>query len=361
MDVYWTPAQHNFAVLANANVFRTFSQPDAGLPSAIGGFQISDPQDRYRASEVAGYGLVYDPGELKRLGLPVPRDWKDLTDPAFSGHVVLPIPSKVGYAPMLYDTLLQGYGWENGWTVLKQIASNAELSGAGATFISDDIGTGRVAVGATIDFFAVSAIAKGLPIEFVYPDRVGYSPAHVALMKESTQPAGAEAFASFVLSEAGQKILFHPNIRKLPVRPSAYASKPAGYFDPFAAAKRADYPYDLNASLARVDLVSAMYDALLTRAHAQLQSMWKILHQAEKQHPGDPRLAEARMAASYLPLSSLDASDPVRQTLFSARSEKTTALEAQWDESIRAHYAEAEALARAVLEDDSIHPGAPQR
>ena len=361
VDVYWTPAQHNFAFLAAANVFRSFPQPDADLPSAIGGFQISDPQDRYRASEVAGYGMVYDPGALKRLGLPVPRDWKTLADPAFSGHVVLPIPSKVGYAPMLYDTLIQSYGWETGWALLQQIASNAELSGAGATFISDDIGTGDVAVGATIDFFAASAIAKGQPIEFAYPQRVGFSPAHVAMMNESTQPTGAMAFALFVLSDTGQKILFHPNIRKLPVRPSVYAHMPEGYFDPFASAKRADYPYDVNAGLARVDLVSAMFDALLTRAHVQLQSMWNILHQAEKKHPGDPRLADARMAANYLPVSSIDANAPVLQALFSQRSEKTTALEAQWDAAIHAHYAQAEAMARAILEDNAVRPADPQK
>ena len=245
VDVYWTPAQRNFAMLAREGALRKLDIDLSGLPKKIGGFQISDPDGYYVAHETAGYGMAYHPGELKRLGLPVPTDWKSLTAPAFSGHVVLPIPSKVGYAPMLVDTLLQGYGWEQGWSVLEQVAANAALADAGATFISDDVGSGRIAVGMTMDFFA-----------------------HVGIFREATNLDGARAFTSFVLSEQGQKLLFHPDIRKLPVRPAVYANKPKDYFDPFAAAQRASYDYDVTAGLTRQELDSALFDALITRQHA---------------------------------------------------------------------------------------------
>jgi len=48
-----------------------------GLPKVIGGFQISDPDGFYVATETAGYGMAYNPEKrLHRLGLPVPTDWK---------------------------------------------------------------------------------------------------------------------------------------------------------------------------------------------------------------------------------------------------------------------------------------------
>src|SRR5487761_2495815 len=147
VDVYWTPAQRNFAVLAKEGAFRKLDIDLSGLPKKIGGFQISDPDGYYVASETAGYGMAYHPAELQRLKLPIPTDWKSLASPAFNGHVVMPVPSKVGYAPMLVDTLLQSYGWEQGWDVLKQIAANAILADTPSTFISDDVGSGREAVG----------------------------------------------------------------------------------------------------------------------------------------------------------------------------------------------------------------------
>jgi ABC-type Fe3+ transport system substrate-binding protein len=349
IDVYWTPAQRNFAVLAKEGTLRKLDIDLSGLPKRIGGFQISDLDGYYAASETAGYGMAYHPAELQRLGLPVPTDWKSLAAPAFGGHVVMPIPSKVGYAPMLVDTLLQGYGWEQGWSVLEQVAANATLADAGATFISDDVGSGRIAVGMTMDFFARSAIANGKPLLFTYPEKVGYSPAHVAIFREATHLDGARAFASFVLSEQGQKILFHPDIRKLPVRPAVYADKPKGYFDPFAAAQRASYNYELATGLMRQELVSALFDALITRHHAELKTMWSAIHQAEQKSPADPRLLEARSHANWLPLTLVQAGDTTLQQTFIKRDSHTEALEHQWDAEIASHYAQATLIAHAIL------------
>ncbi len=344
-DVYWTPAQRNFALLAKEGAFRKLDIDLAGLPQKIGGFRISDADGYYVAHETAGYGMAYHPAELERLHLPLPADWKALTAPAFDGHVMLPIPSRVGYAPILIDTMLQGYGWEQGWQVLRGIAANAVLADAGATFITDDIGSGRYAVGMTMDFFAVSAIANGKPIRYTYPEKVGYSPAHVAIFKEAANLEGARAFVSFVLSDEGQKILFHPDIRKLPVRPAVYKNKPAGYFDPFASARRATYDYDTNAGLQRQDLVSALFDALITRHHAELKAMHQALRRAELNAPGDARLLEARRHADWLPLTLAQVNDTALQQLFIDRDSKTEGITKQWDADIAAHYAEATRIA----------------
>lgn len=348
VDVYWTPAQRNFAELARKGAFNKLDIDLAGLPKRIGGFQISDPDGYYVAHETAGYGMAFHPAKLKQLGLPTPKDWKDLTSPAFSGHVVIPIPSKVGYAPMLVDTLLQGYGWEQGWHLLRRIAVNASLADAGATFISDDVGSGRFAVGMTMDFFAVSAIANGKPLRFTYPVKVGYSPAHIGIFHESMNPDGARAFASFVLSEQGQKLLFHPDIRKLPVRPAVYADKPKGYFDPFAAAKLASYEYDVAASLMRQELDSALFDALITRQHAALKTMWAAIHQAKRKAPNDPRLKQALDHANWLPVNAAKANDELFQQTFINRTSLTEVIEQRWDTEIAKHYAEATNLAQSI-------------
>jgi spermidine/putrescine-binding protein len=278
----------------------------------------------------------------------VPTDWKSLTAPAFKDHVVMPIPSKVGYAPMLVDTLLQGYGWEQGWNILAQVAVNARLADAGATFISDDVGSGRIAVGMTMDFFAVAAIANGKPLRFTYPEKVGYSPAHVAIFREASNLDGARAFTNFVLSEQGQKILFHPDIRKLPVRPAIYANKPAGYFDPFASAKLATYDYDVSVGLVRQELDSALFDALITRQHAALKTMWAALRQAEQQSPNDARLQTALNHANWLPLTGIQANEAALQQMFIQRDQRTAALEQQWDSDITQHYAQATQLAQLI-------------
>jgi len=80
------------------------------------------------------------------------------------------------------------------------------------------------------------------------------------------QPRGGRAFAAFVLSEAGQRILVHPRIRKLPARPSVYAGLP-GYYNPFAAADRGDYGYDGLQAQSRLALSSAVFQQMLVEDH----------------------------------------------------------------------------------------------
>lgn len=348
VDVYWTPAQRNFMQLAEEGRFKPLPPAMGDLPKTIGGFEISDRERRYVATEVAGFGMAYNPDALSRHGLQTPRDWKDLTAPFYQGQVVFPIPSKVGYAPMLVDTLLEGYGWTQGWDVLRQIAANATLADAGSTFISDDVGEGRAAVGATIDFFAVSAIANGKPIRFTYPEKVGYSPAHLAIFTESANPTGAEAFAKFVLSAQGQKLLFHPDIRKLPVSPEVYREKPEGYFDPYQAAEKANYPYDIQNSLNRQELVAALFDALITRHHAVLVQLWDKIHLAEKTSPNDARVGKAKALANWVPVTVDEANQAALQASFK-RGKGPTTQEVDWSAAAAEHYRQALVLAEEVI------------
>ena len=70
-----------------------------GLPGRIGRQNISDPEGFYEATEVAGYGLVVNPAYLQKAGLAEPREWEDLARPEYAGHITMPVPGKIGFAP----------------------------------------------------------------------------------------------------------------------------------------------------------------------------------------------------------------------------------------------------------------------
>ena len=299
VDVYWTPAQRNFAQLEKMQAFQSLDISLDGLPETVNGFPLRE--GHHIASEIAGYGIVSNPQALAAAGLPVPHDWTDLSQPTFKGKVALPIPSKVGYAPPLIDILLQGYGWQAGWNLLQAIAANAELVTAGATFVTDDVASGRLFAGLTIDFFTASAIANGAPLQFAYPKLTGYSPAHVAIMKHAANPEGAKAFSAFVLSEQGQRLLFHPDIRKLPVRASVYADKPAGYFNPFE--NNPAFVYDNRRGLARQEATNALFDAIITLNLAPLQQAIRAIESASAKLGADaPQVTKARELLQKLPI-----------------------------------------------------------
>lgn len=320
VGVYWSPAARNFSQLKAEGAWRKLDIDLAGLPGRIGNTAINDPEGYFVATETAGYGFAVNPEYLGRHGLSVPEDWTDLAHASFAGHLVLPIPSQVGFAPVMVDIPLQAYGWQKGWAVWSVIAANARLVGRNAAFVSDEVASGCGGVGLTIDFFAASAIANGAPLKFVYPKQGGVNPAQIAITASCVNLEGARAFASFVLSEAGQKLLLHPDIRKLPVRPSVYAAAPPGYHNPFAVAAAGGYAYDSEKGRTRLSLIAAAFEQALVVPHARRVALWSALAKMDQKARAD---AMALFAAP--PLSEEEAADPVLQRAFIERGDEATA------------------------------------
>lgn len=317
VDVYWSASARNYSELAGRGMLAALPS-DPALPQDIGGFPIAEPKLLYRASEIAGYGFTCNRKTLAERSQQCPKTWAALANPALTGRVLLPVPSKVGFAPLMYEILLQRLGWEKGWALIGEFGANATLFVPGGAFITDRVAKGEEDVGVTIDFFAQAAAAGGAPLDFVYPDIVGFSPAHVGVLASAPHPQGARKYVEFLLSDAGQRILASPDIRKLPVRPSTYATLDAGYFNPFTEAKKQPVDYDLPAAQHRQALSSALFDVLVTDRQAALRELWQAIHRAEQAAGNDAQalavVKDARAAATWLPVSDAQSRDRALQS-----------------------------------------------
>lgn len=354
VDVYWSPAYRNFVQLAADGALQPLPADLDGLPDRIGPFRLTSTDGRFTATELAGFGIAVHPGTLAAAGIAPPREWSDLADARFAGRVLMPIASRVGFAPTLYDGILQSHGWQRGWSLVQRIAANARLADAGGSFLEDELLAGRGAVALTIDFFARAAIANGAPLDFRYPSTGGISAAQVGVVRDAPNPATAERFTRFLLSDPGQALLVDRDIRKLPVRPSAY--RDSGGWNPFAAADDAPLRYDVDLGVRRSALVSAMFDVLVTERHANLRSMWEAVRAAESRlgptasSADRARLDEAIRLLEALPVSADEARDPALTALFDRRRRDPSAapriaeLEAGWRDALARNAAAAARL-----------------
>ena len=349
VDVYWSASPRSFAALQRAGALRRLSAqevPRDGLPTRIGGTDISDASGQFLASELAGYGFAYQPQRLAALGLAVPADWPELAAPGWAGQIALPVPSRVGYAPVLVDIVLQAFGWQRGWALWSAIAGNAALVGNGSSFISDEVASGRRALGLTIDFFAASAVASGAPLRFAYPLHGGLNPGQVAVLANAPHVDGALAFTRFVLSDAGQALLGHPSIRKLPVRPSVYASLPAGYFNPFDAASHGGYDYDNALGQPRLGLVAALFEQALVADHAAHADLWRRLHAAQA---AGRDVSAARALLEAPPAAAEVAADAALAAQFARLEGSVAAERSSLEQAWRSAAAQRRAQAAALL------------
>jgi phosphoglycerate transport regulatory protein PgtC len=354
VDVYWSASLHNYLQLKQEGAWQKLKLDRDGLPEMLGVMPLIDPDGFYCATEMAGYGFVVNPGYLKNHRLPEPKTWQDLIDTRYSGHIALPVPSRFGFAPLMIDSILQQYGWERGWALLSELAGNAQLLEHNRSFITDVVGSGELGIAPSLDFFANSARANGAPLQLLYPEPVAYSPAHIAVTASTRQPQAAQQFVEFILSAKGQRLLFHPDIRKLPVRPAVYADKPEGQFDPFEAAVLHSPVYDPSTALPRLAVQNALFDLFLTERHDQLKPLWQRLHELETQNGrSNEKLVEVRHLLTAAPISLDLASDIFVQQNFEKRIKDADAdmqaksLENTWRSDISRNYQRAEQLLAA--------------
>ena len=221
VDIFWASAVDAFVFLKANNFLEKYTPPAEfrrNVPDKVAGFPINDADGFFLGFALSGYGIMWNKTYLERNRLPAPKEWEDLVKPVYFGHLVISAPSRSGTTHLTVETILQGYGWQKGWELLLQMGGNMGAITERSFGVPEAVIAGHYGIGVVIDFFGLSAIASGQPIEFVYPSVTAIVPANVAIIKGGPNPDGARRFINFLLSDDGQRLLFKPEIARLPVR-----------------------------------------------------------------------------------------------------------------------------------------------
>ncbi|RYF67587.1 MAG: extracellular solute-binding protein, partial [Comamonadaceae bacterium] len=237
-DVMWASAPDAFEVLARDKLLTAAPEvKNSHVPEKIGNYPINDPQGLYYGQALAGYGMMWNTRYLQANKLPVPKEWSDLARPEYFGHVAISSPSRSGTTHLTVETLLQGEGWDKGWTQLLEIMGNCAAVTDRSFGVPDGVNSGQYGVGMVIDFFGLAGKYSGFPVDFAYPSVTAVVPANIGLVTGGKNAEEAKKFMAFTLSKDGQQILLDPKISRLPVLPYADLKVPAGYPDIQAVAK----------------------------------------------------------------------------------------------------------------------------
>jgi phosphoglycerate transport regulatory protein PgtC len=351
-DIFWVSAPDAFQTLESDGLLEKYDPPKeimARIPAKIGNFPIHDPDGKYFGFAISGYGLMWNKNYVKAHKLPAPKEWTDLINPRYQGHLVISAPSRSGTTHLTVETILQAYGWEKGWALLLNSGGNMGTITERSFGVPEAVISGQYGIGVVIDFFGLSGIASGQPVEFVYPSLTSVVPASVGIVKGGPNPDNARAFVNYLLSEAGQTVLFLPEIARLPVIPELYAQAPKDYPNPF---KKSLGGVNFNDALSsgRRDVVNSLYDHIITFRHRELRDAWASIYRAEEAlaksksanaAQGKNLLADAKKLASQVPINDTRASDKEVVGAFKSKSGLKAQLETEWETFARAHYEKA--------------------
>ena len=307
-DIMWASAPDAFEVLARNKLLQP--APDTkntAAPAKIGNYPLNDPDGLYYGQALAGYGIMWNTRYLSANKLPAPKEWKDLTRPEYFGHVAISSPSRSGTTQLTVETILQGEGWDKGWAQLLEMMGNAAAVTDRSFAVPDGVNNGQYGIGIVIDFFGLAGKFSGFPVDFVYPSMTSVVPANIALIAGGKNPEEAKKFMAFSMSTEGQQLLFDPKISRLPILPYSQLKAPAGYPDPQEVAKRAKVQFDAILSEARYQVVTSLFDQMVTFRLKELQGATKAIQEAEKALKAKPNargsdLVRQARSLAYTPL-----------------------------------------------------------
>lgn len=294
VDLFYGGGMDPYAELAGAGLLVPFKLPDAVLkkiPAELNGIPLYDRQYRWYGTSLAGFGILYNKKLLKMYGLKEPKKWDDLADPKLMDLVGSSDPRHSGSIHMMYEIILQAYGWERGWEILLKMGANVRTFPKSSSQTGKDLAVGEIAAGLSIDTYAYTAIEEtgADRLGFVLPRKATViTPDPIAILKGAPNPKAAQEFIRFVLSPQGQRLWLYKkgapggpkefSLNKMSVLPELYKDfrkKSNVTVNPYEM--KAGFRYDTKKGAARWNLLNDMVGALIIDTHDDLSAAWKKL------------------------------------------------------------------------------------
>lgn len=292
LDMFFGGGVDPYMQLKSLGLLQAYEMPAdilAAIPKELNGVPLYDPQYSWYGTAISGFGIVYNKPLVKQLGIPEIKTWQDLTDPKLFTWVGAGDPRQSGTVHMMYEIMLQAYGWDKGWQVMTAFGGNARNFVNNSGDIPREVSAGRIAAGTAIDFYAWSQVeqAGAEQVGFVLPEGLTViNPDSIAILKGAPHLDAARAFEEFVLSEDGQKLWYlkagspggprKASLLRMPVRTDMYDKYGAGspvLMNPFkwTAALR----YDSKLGTLRYQGLNDLFGAIIVDSHDDLVAAWK--------------------------------------------------------------------------------------
>ncbi|MBZ6536641.1 ABC transporter substrate-binding protein [Klebsiella variicola] len=155
----------------------------------------------YIAQGVSALGIVWN----SKSGTPEPKEWRDLTQPAFKDNVTTPDPALSGASLDLLIGLQNSMG-DQAWQLFDDLKKNGMVvSGPNAQAVTPVMQGAKAAVFGAVDYVSYGNIQQGESLKVIFPaSGTVIAPRPMMILKTSQHADDAKAFIDYVLSPEGQ-------------------------------------------------------------------------------------------------------------------------------------------------------------
>lgn len=294
VDVFFGGGTDPFVELAQRGLTQPYRLPDALLsqiPQRLAGVPVYDTEFRWYGAALSGFGIIFNKKLATDLKLPRPQSWEDLTRPEAFNLVASGDPRHSGTAHMMYEIILQAYGWDKGFETIVKLGANVRSFSRGSGDAPKAVSLGEALYGLAIDFYAFSQIAKDGEehLGFVLPaGATVVNPDAICILKGAPNLEAAKLFLNFVLSEDGQKLwLLKPGapggpqqtaLSRMAILPPLYERYAGQITVPHNPAKmHTPLAYDSQKGSGRWAALNDLLGAAIIDTHQELAKAWQAV------------------------------------------------------------------------------------
>ena len=159
-------------------------------------------------------GFLVNNDVLEEKGLEAPKTWEDLADPKYKDEIIMASPAISGTQYAILNGTLQAWGEEKGWEIWTAINDNVDFYAKGGGEPGPKVCAGEYGIGILAMTGGTFALEKEYPVTAVYPeDMIPWTPAPIAIFKNSENKDAAKVFVDYYLSKEGQEALREADAR----------------------------------------------------------------------------------------------------------------------------------------------------
>jgi len=166
-DVVWGLAATSLLLLKSEGMLEPYAP--AGVEALDAKFVDKSSPPAWVGMDAWVAAVCYNTVEAGKLGLPVPTSWKDLTNPVYAGHLIMPNPNSSGTGFLDVSSWLQMFGEEGGWAFMDALHQNIARYTHSGSKPCKLAAAGEIPIGISFAFRGAKSKAAGAPLEIIVP------------------------------------------------------------------------------------------------------------------------------------------------------------------------------------------------
>jgi iron(III) transport system substrate-binding protein len=204
-DVVWGLAATSLLVLKTEGMLEPYEP--VGIERLDAQFRDTDEPPAWVGMNAWAAAICYNTVEAAKHGMTPPTSWKDLTDPQYRGHIVMPNPVSSGTGFLDVSSWLQLFGEEEGWAYMDALHENIKEYQHSGSKPCRHAGAGESVVGISFEFRAARTKRDGAPIDIIVPSEgVGWDMEAAAIVAGTSNLEAAQTLMDWIISDKAMEM-----------------------------------------------------------------------------------------------------------------------------------------------------------